>query len=973
MVTRADPPYPITPIKTSSFHIQDARGQLLPTPSDTETPSSAAEGPADGFRGPAPPAPPSLTQPGLKATQADSFLPVSLQAGAGTASASARSSLERPKSNEHIPEILRPGPPSHNITPQSSQEGEQPAAKSTNPFHRAQQRGQQSSLQIGESSTAAWAAPNPPAPPSAPPPPPPGLKDTVPCDLLGSLSLEPSDSDPRGPVPATAPFHINSSNNLSEEPAFQASRSPPPNRQPPPPPLVSSHSADRRSSVSSQDSDDWNNERTGPAYQPTPPQEHSVSPVHEEHKILEESQGEPKSLHADLTKDEEGVASEPESAQNLGQNDGTSNDKQKGIAPTLPPRREAEDEAPLLQTLPVQAGSSSEATRANNELQKKETYEIKKISWHDDKSPFNPRVSPILVQNNNGPCPLLALVNALNLSTPVGEETALVETLRSREQVSLGLLLDAVIEELFSGRPNDDMQVLPDFGELYDFLITLHTGMNVNPLFFPPSAEVSTNSKSPANDGEPSLPGTFEATREMKLYGTFSIPLIHGWLPLSGSQAYLALSRSAKSYEDAQNIMFREEELEDKLSHESLSLEEQTVLEDISTIKAFLSSNGTQLTKNGLETIRTSMKPGSVAILFRNDHFSTLYRHPGTLQLFHLVTDMGYAGHDEVVWESLADVKGENCEFFSGDFRIVSENAGYQSAEEGWTVAKSGSKSKGQSTNAASSSKYQNYAPPSGPPPGRGETVEQQYAPPPGPPPGRSQEVQSPTSEQEDHDLALALQLQDEEEQKQREDIARRKREADSTRRYIEQQSNGASNVPAPTSARGGGGPSIHGARNRVPSCGSSMTPSISASSTIPSSQQSRPNIPPRRGAPSATGSNVNVSSRPMTNRPVDPEAGEDVPPPSYEQAATQAAYVPPVNHPAHPTANPAIAAAAATNHSGNGPASTGRRRGNLSPAIGNVVYGGRSGRASNMNLADNAANSGNQHGGRDKESCALM
>lgn len=36
-----------------------------------------------------------------------------------------------------------------------------------------------------------------------------------------------------------------------------------------------------------------------------------------------------------------------------------------------------------------------------------------------------------------------------------------------------------------------------------------------------------------------------------------------------------------------------------------------------------------------------------------------------------------------------------------------------------------------------------------------------------------------------------------------------------------------------------------------------------------------------------------------------DPEAGVDVPPPSYDVAAGQAAYVPPDGHPSHASANP--------------------------------------------------------------------
>ena len=90
---------------------------------------------------------------------------------------------------------------------------------------------------------------------------------------------------------------------------------------------------------------------------------------------------------------------------------------------------------------------------------------------------------------------------------------------------------------------------------------------------------------------------------------------------------------------------------------------------------AFLTTSATQLTPWGLEVITKAVRPGSVSILFRNDHFSTLYRHPQTQKLFTLVTDAGYYTHDEVVWESLADVRGERTEFFSGDFFQVLANA----------------------------------------------------------------------------------------------------------------------------------------------------------------------------------------------------------------------------------------------------------------------------------------------------------
>ncbi|ESZ98574.1 hypothetical protein SBOR_1024 [Sclerotinia borealis F-4128] len=562
--------------------------------------------------------------------------------------------------------------------------------------------------------------------------------------------------------------------------------------------------------------------------------------------------------------------------------------------PALPPRN-SQEHPPLQPPRPVvdatnqsTPSNSTPGTTASAQRQKKETYEIKKISWHDINAQNNPRVSPILVQNANGPCPLLALVNALTLSTPAGVDTALIETLRSREQVSLGLLLDAVFDELMSGRRGDAAQELPDVGDLYSFLLTLHTGMNVNPLFFPTSPTQSANdprnSMSHINptqrDG--ALPGTFEETREMKLYGTFSVPLIHGWLPEEESPAYMALRRSAKSYEDAQNLMFHEEELEDKLATEGLSFQEQGILEDIATIKAFFVSAATQLTAHGLDLITTSLSPGAVAILFRNDHFSTIFRHPTTLQLLQLVTDSGYAGHEEVVWEGLIDVNGERAEFYSGDFRLVGGASTAQGNEEGnWTTVTS------RRNNNQGGSSHQT--------PSENQRQSENHD-------------QITNTEQEDHDLALAMQLQEEEDERHRNETARRRRESDLSQQYIEQQGNSNNNNNGPVGQRRGSG--------QVSTSGRGVNVPVRGSTRGRASTQGRPTIPPRN--------NNNTAA------PVDPEAGIDAPPPSYEQASTQPAYQPPTNHPAHPNANPSRRPSASTTTSNSQPPppanATGRR-----------------------------------------------
>lgn len=546
-------------------------------------------------------------------------------------------------------------------------------------------------------------------------------------------------------------------------------------------------------------------------------------------------------------------------------------------APALPPRT-SEDVPP---PQPPRAQSPS----AQN---KNETYQIKNINWHDVSAAQNPRKSPILVQNANGPCPLVALVNALTLTTPADlTNTVLVETLRSREQISLNLLLEAVFDELMSPRRTKSDVALPDVSELYAFLKGLQTGMNVNPRYIPTPELINAHKRTSLTHVHPSergdlIPGTFEDTRDMKLYATFSIPLIHGWLPPKDDPVYEAFHRQASSYDDVQSLLFREEELEDKLSAPSsagLTEQEQQMYQDIMNIKTFLATSATQLTPWGLDVITKSVRPGAFSILFRNDHFSTLYRHPQTLQLLVLVTDAGYHSHDEVVWESLADVNGERAEFFSGDFRLVGGPQDQQSHQETAQASNSGSR-------------------------GRRSTSEADDVP------------VSPTLEQEDRDLALALQLQEEEDERHRNEQAARQRERQLSEQFIEQQGRGNARTGPPRPRGGNSAASSRGASTsqlNIPPRASSNSLNSPVRGTRPAQQQPvRPLVPPANN---------------RTHRPADGE-DEDAPP-SYEQASKATPYVPPAGHPSHPESSPGS--------SGRG------RRGNLAGGPSRVSLAGSS------------------------------
>ncbi|OJD11072.1 hypothetical protein AJ78_08084 [Emergomyces pasteurianus Ep9510] len=285
-----------------------------------------------------------------------------------------------------------------------------------------------------------------------------------------------------------------------------------------------------------------------------------------------------------------------------------------------------------------------------------ETYDIRQVTWTDGKTSL--RKSPVLVQSENGPCPLLALVNGLVLRNKAGLPAPIAKALQSREKISLGLLMQALFDELTSY--TDETDQLPDIEALSSFLVMLHTGMNVNPQL------VLTNNTS-------NCPGTFLETSNTILYSSFKIPLVHGWLAEQSSSAYTALTRVAQNHEDIQLLHFQKEELEARAFRgDFLTPDDEKLIEYIHTIQQFVDvENATQLSAFGLEHLERCLEPGSISILFRNDHFSTLFKHPASNKLFTLVTDAGYADHAEIVWESLVDVNGSNAGFFSGDFQPV--------------------------------------------------------------------------------------------------------------------------------------------------------------------------------------------------------------------------------------------------------------------------------------------------------------
>ncbi|PYI27201.1 hypothetical protein BP00DRAFT_429544 [Aspergillus indologenus CBS 114.80] len=479
--------------------------------------------------------------------------------------------------------------------------------------------------------------------------------------------------------------------------------------------------------------------------------------------------------------------------------------------PPLPERPKTTSEP----TAETHAQSALTAPLTETEMQRQqeqrsETYSIRHVHWTNTTGDLCD--SPVLVQNKNGPCPLLALVNALVLRA-AGQvvQQPIVRALQTREQISLGLLIEALFDELTTCLgPNDE---LPDIEALSRFLTMLHTGMNVNPRL--------------TLESEHSL-GTFLQTDVIRLYSTFGVPLVHGWVAPPSTEAHAALDRVAQFYEDIQLLPFRMQELEDRvIQGGSLTPQEEQTMQDIHTIHGFIDvENATQLSPFGLDQLLAKLQLGSLSILFRNDHFTTLYKHPQLNRLFTLVTDAGYASHAEVVWESLVDVNGSNTSYYAGDFRPVSHDAPRASDPSGPRT----------SSNPRDSL----------------------------PVPPERQSANLTPQEQADADYAYALSLQYQEEER-RESTASNDRNP-TYRASMSNASTGVSRESAYAHDRSSSGVNV------------SNTGSGGSYAAAARSQPSR----------QSQGSGRRSQTRLTTHRPVH---DDEVPPPSYEQAASSPIY----------------------------------------------------------------------------------
>ncbi|XP_053810348.1 ubiquitin carboxyl-terminal hydrolase MINDY-2 [Vidua chalybeata] len=253
-------------------------------------------------------------------------------------------------------------------------------------------------------------------------------------------------------------------------------------------------------------------------------------------------------------------------------------------------------------------------------------YHIKWVRWKEENT-------PVITQNENGPCPLLAIMNVLLLAWKI-KLPPMMEIITAEQ------LMEYLGDYILDAKPKEisEIQRLNYEQNMSDAMAILHklqTGLDVNVKF--------TGVR------------VFEYTPECIVFDLLDIPLYHGWL-VDPQVADIVKAVGNCSYNQ-----LVEKIISCKQSENSELVSEGFVAEQ------FLNNTATQLTYHGLCELTSAVQEGELCVFFRNNHFSTMTKYKG--QLYLLVTDQGFLTEEKVVWESLHNVDGDG-NFCDSEFHL---------------------------------------------------------------------------------------------------------------------------------------------------------------------------------------------------------------------------------------------------------------------------------------------------------------
>lgn len=270
----------------------------------------------------------------------------------------------------------------------------------------------------------------------------------------------------------------------------------------------------------------------------------------------------------------------------------------------------------------------------------------------------------VVTQHCDGPCPLIAIVNALLLRGAIAlpaqatwvSHSSLVRLLTDYAYEINGVRKDACA--------NVDANVAASIRVLSSQ--AMRRGIMVNPSLTDVTA--------------------FEFTPEIGVFDLFRLRPLHGWVCGPRDAAPLRDFFYARSYNQIQDSIARLQHDLDLVAGSTVTDEEDEIQpmpppsrrrrscrhgspEQAALACAWFAQHATQLTPHGLRCLEHSVGENEISVLFRNNHFYTLIRHQR--RLYTLMSAAAYLDAPRFVFQRLA-VHGRDFLSFDGSFRSLS-------------------------------------------------------------------------------------------------------------------------------------------------------------------------------------------------------------------------------------------------------------------------------------------------------------
>lgn len=274
-------------------------------------------------------------------------------------------------------------------------------------------------------------------------------------------------------------------------------------------------------------------------------------------------------------------------------------------------------------------------------------FRVRKISYLG-------RKTSVLTQEDDGPCPLIAIANYLSLRRKMEFPSDVGEVQDIAIMSSIIELLESMkpgTRDAEDGSARANTKGDKEWEEILDLVMEvlpkLPNGLDCIPNFTDPEL--------------------FEPNIATILFSTLRIRLFHAWVVDSEKEAPIFEILQNKSYDDLQLFLTQ-------YSSGALHGDEAT---HAFLAGNWLSDNAQQSTEFGMKKLREMLNENELGVLYRNGHYSVITKKNN--RLYALVTaDSLCDEYSQIVWESVPEFKAElrdMGDYYNSDFYLINSFA----------------------------------------------------------------------------------------------------------------------------------------------------------------------------------------------------------------------------------------------------------------------------------------------------------